>query len=575
MAEQRSGLEGFYATDLDAVGAALALLDATCGEVKNADLPQLAHDGRFILPRGSLFSQATFGPVRDLVCACGSVSGSEHAGQTCERCGTLCGAASLRNERFGHLLTAPHVHPAAYPALAEAIGMPLLELTALARAEKVLRGGTLVPLLEWEEDALSGPSGVAALLERRQAGHPLLAFTRLERVPVPPAGARPFVEALTLGPTMVHPWIGPLNELWRQLVVQARRELRLIELDAPGIIRANEAGCTQALIDRIWAATREPPPVPGPRVPAPLANDGRLVPPLVEPPRPEHEEGAESEMLGLAFVGDDRLVVQERSRVRVLDLSGDVVFDLRPAGCKLIGALDAGVAVFFEYFGATHPYISEAPGFGSDHVKRDESGAVVWLSPVCGELSALDAVAGRYLERAPDGLPALWAANDQPEDLMLGDLAGGEATPLQIGGDRPGVLALCPGLRFAWVGEGGESQIIDLQTGIPHASPSALEVVEQALDLRSGTLVPLAEDDQDADYYDEVSACAVAFGAGRWWLLWENGVLTDHAGARPVRIVPTPEAAAFDPGATRLAVLVDGELYLIDVESLRVQRVGW
>jgi len=71
-----------------------------------------------------------------------------------------------------------------------------------------------------------------------------------------------------------------------------------------------------------------------------------------------------------------------------------------------------------------------------------------------------------------------------------------------------------------------------------------------------------------------IMAYVLAFARGRWWLLWPNGMLCDHTGARAVQIVPPPQAAAFDPSGTRLACILDGRLALIDVETLACRVIG-
>ena len=60
------------------------------------------------------------------------------------------------------------------------------------------------------------------------------------------------------GPTAVDPWIGPINEAWRDLVAKACRQLRLLELDAPGIILHNEARMVQESFERVLAWSQRP-----------------------------------------------------------------------------------------------------------------------------------------------------------------------------------------------------------------------------------------------------------------------------------------------------------------------------
>ncbi|HEY8377597.1 MAG TPA: hypothetical protein VIK91_13975, partial [Nannocystis sp.] len=53
--------------------------------------------------REGLFCARIFGPVDDLRCLCGRLDGPEFAGESCPRCGVLCGERRLRGERWGHI----------------------------------------------------------------------------------------------------------------------------------------------------------------------------------------------------------------------------------------------------------------------------------------------------------------------------------------------------------------------------------------------------------------------------------------------------------------------------------------
>ena len=104
--------------------------------------------------------------------------------------------------------------------------------------------------------------------------------------------------------------------------------------------------------------------------------------------------------------------------------------------------------------------------------------------------------------------------------------------------------------------------------------PADIELwdVPTQLDLRTGTLIERAEedesdeDDEEGDD-DETKAAAVAFDGKRWILLWPGGVLSDHLGHRPVKLSPNPEAAAFSADARQLACVLDGEIIVIDVSG--------
>jgi hypothetical protein len=366
---------------------------------------------------------------------------------------------------------------------------------------------------------------------------------------------------------MVDPWIGPLNALWLVLVTRARRECRLIELDAPPLILDNEAGIVQQALDLVWNATRVPPPVPGPPSRPPLYDD-KLVPPLHHAPA-DLDAHAEREMHRIAVLGPDRFLVQEPERVRIVERGA--ARELPASGCRLVGILDERYAVFHGYFQATHPYLAADSGFGEDHVRLEDGTTEVGRT--CGELSVLDLDGERYLERAPPSLPDRWVQNDEPEDLLLASLDGEHAVRLAVGGDRPGVLAYGRDLAFAWVGEDSDTWIIDVATGIPHCLPTDPERAARRLDLSTGELADGDPDDDDLED-DGGGAAAIAFADGRWWLLWPSGILADHRGAGAVRLVPAPVAAALDAAGARLGCLIGGVLAVVDLAPLAVSRVA-
>jgi hypothetical protein len=357
------------------------------------------------------------------------------------------------------------------------------------------------------------------------------------RIPVPPRGERPFIEGLASA--MVDPWIGPTNEIWRALVAAAKRELRLIELEAPPVILENERARVQDLLEAAWRATREAPALP--RAVSPVV-EGALVPPL-ESPLTDLDEWAAVEMCAVAALAGGGFVIQEPSRVRVVDADGRVRCELPPAGCKLAGT-HGDLAVFHGFFSATHPAF--AAGIWSDAEGIGEH----------NELTVLDTRAGCYLERAPEGLPARFLEHGEPEELML----GGER--LDIGGDRPDVFAYATGLLHAWIGEDDDTRILELATAIPHVVPTrpagAAPILDPATRQRSEPT-----DDEDED---ELGGSAIVFAGDRWLLLWPDGRIADHRGTPIVRLAPPPRAAAFSPdGRTLACLLAEGRLAVLEL----------
>jgi hypothetical protein len=61
---------------------------------------------------GTLDDERTFGPLRDLRCACGRYRGADCRNMICDICGVKVTTAAARRERFGHLeLARPVPHP--------------------------------------------------------------------------------------------------------------------------------------------------------------------------------------------------------------------------------------------------------------------------------------------------------------------------------------------------------------------------------------------------------------------------------------------------------------------------------
>ncbi len=428
-------------------------------------------------------------------------------------------------ERFGHIATTGVVHPAVFPRLVNDLQQDTPDLVAVACAQKLLRDGQLIDnLIHIEDGDLTGPSGIAEALRRVAPDHPLLPLCALTRIPVPPLAARPMRKGHA--PESVDPWIGPVNEAWRELVLYACRGPRLIELDAPRIIIANESGQVQRCFNEVMKRTRR--------------AEAVLFPPLL---RALHDEAT-----ALAFAGPTRLVIQRGDATRVVDIMGGELHRAPPSGCTLRGVIDGRFAVFHGLHRDADPGLDEETGLWPAWFLARPTGTTI------GEISVLDVETGHFLERAPDSVPRTFFENDEPEDLHLGERR------LPIGGDRPGALAYTHDLRFAWVGESSCSEIVDRTTGFPVAIPADVygNEVPDALDLATGETI--AQEYEGA--YD--GGFALAFADGRWLTLDSDGNLSDQLGTSPIALVPAPTAAAFDPAAARLALLVESEVVILD-----------
>ena len=430
---------------------------------------------------------------------------------------------------------------------------PELSPSALQRVvngDAVIRGDMVVEDSSEEEGDFVGAAGFVEWLRAKRPEHPALAFCSLARIPVPPPNARPFVSGLS--PTMVDPWIGPLNELWVDLVDCARRYLRLIELDAPQIIIDSEQRRTQLAFNAVFGAMRPPP---------------QLVPALHHVPDELEAEDA----LRLAWLSPEALVIQQRDRVSIVGTDGTPRFDLPPAGCVLRGVIDGRIALFQEFLPNLHPAFADDSGFPESFVRRSAGGFINVRPHV--EMSAIDGFDGRYLIEPPKGLPRAFIGNDQPEDLFYEPTDGGPPRKIRAGGDRPSALAYTNDLRFGWAGEVGSGTgtvVIEQSTGIPQAIPIE---PDEGDPFETFAFVPrddTKKDEEEEEYEEDYGGSAVAFCEGEWRFVWSTGFFADHRAKRIVRFRPAPRAAAFAPDGNRLAVIVGEEVVLLALPDLKI-----
>jgi hypothetical protein len=556
MAAISQALAGFFSEDVDAVLAAVTAMESgseagrTFGAVTSAEtFRRKRGSDRLLFERRGLFSEVTFGPARDFLCACGAVAGEERAGTVCEKCGVECGPASLRGERYGHIEVQQVVHPAAYSAIVQALGWVCMNLHALAIGEIYMRGYRQIHHSQAEDGDVTGPKAIEAALRAVDPQHPLLPLCTIRKIPVPPPEARPFIR--DLAPTMIDPWIGPLNQAWIGLVERATREAKLVEVKAPSNILEDEMLAVQRVFEEIIEASK-------PALP--------LVPPLVHAPVDLSDDRA----LGLAFIKNELLVVQRANAIFLITDEGAVVRALPPAGCKLAGVLRDRIAVFQGFFTETYPSFMDDIAPWGNFVSIGEEG-MRRPAPHFGEISALDCETGEFLTDVPAGLPRGAVQNDQPEDLFFVDPVTGRSTRLHVGGDRPEALAYTRDMQLCWIGEDTDTQVIELSRGIPHVVPAAAAGVEETLELDNGDNHEDG-DDEDYDDYKEGYGCAVTFREGKFHFLWQHGIVADHRGDNAFQIDPEPLAGAFDPSGRRLAVVIGAEIVLIDVDKRAVIR---
>lgn len=549
--------------DLQRVGARLLDPAAPEGErshgaVTGSELFHRRH-GERRPAYGGIFCTRIFGPTTPLRCACGAVSGEERAGALCERCGVLCVPPGLRDQRYGHVVVAGVLHPALVPLVAAALRLSADEVREIARGRAWLDGDTARSIEEAEPhegSVATGPAALAAALTRAGADAALVEVTVLRAVPLPPPGQRPFLGGL--GPAMVDPWIGPLNETWHQLVQAAPRQLRLRELAAPQVLQWHAQGMVQELFETVVAMTVSPPVVtrvwPEPTPPrAPVR--------LVGAPGKQPED-AGTAVAGLFFVDDERLLVQRPHGSWLVTRRGEVL--ARFPSCGRLATSVHGTRLRLSQW-----IRNDWDWFDQDAYWDAISGRAT--------VAVLDLETGAYLDTYPTDLPLRLLEQTQPEEFIPGSVApdspvGGspepQPAPLRWGGDRPGVLATTRDGRYAWFGDESGAAILDLETGVPMLDPVTESEVNS-----DDPLVRLAPDAPDVRDESDAGETATAMGLTplhRLRILHGTGVISDGQETL-FRIDAMIHAAAFSPAADQVAIATDTptgeEIVLISVSD--------
>ncbi len=236
------------------------ILEWSCGQVTKPETLNYRtlkpeHDG--------LSCSRIFGPVEDFRCLC-EVDGELDVGSRCEKCGVEISRASVRGERFGHIVFPwPIVHPLFHGegrgGLARLIDVPpddvekiiSFDTHVVTRSDdEQIAVGTL-----FDEDELNvalsdsfyafehetGGRCIAALLEGRGEG--LL----MQAIPVLPPELRPMTR-LDDGTFRSH----GTTDLYRRVVNRSNRLKRLIELNATELILRCEGRMLQTAVDALF-----------------------------------------------------------------------------------------------------------------------------------------------------------------------------------------------------------------------------------------------------------------------------------------------------------------------------------
>lgn len=229
------------------LAAAAALAELSSGRVRR---PETLNRRTGKPERDGLHCAKIFGPVEDHRCLCGKLASREFAGQSCDKCGVLCGEKKLRDERWGHIESeAALVHPVLMPRIAAALGCSVKGLKAMLAWDADLdEDGALRPYDQ--ERQTHGIHRVVALLGARAEE------LTMKRVPVTPPGWR-------------NTRNDPQDSGYMQLINRCNRLGRLLELNAPQIILDNEERMTQMALEKAYAAVRKELRARGPVVRAP------------------------------------------------------------------------------------------------------------------------------------------------------------------------------------------------------------------------------------------------------------------------------------------------------------------
>src|SRR5712675_3622924 len=270
------------------------------GEVRK---PETINYRTFKPERDGLFCAKIFGPVKDYECLCGKYKRLKHRGVVCEKCGVEVTQSKVRRERMGHIeLASPTAHIWFLKSLPSRIGL-MLDMT-LREIERVLyfeafvvidpgmtpmqRGQLLTDEMYLEAieehgdefDARMGAEAVFPLLQTIDLVQEMIKIreemaatsseTKLKRLSKRLKLVESFIESgnkpewmvLTVLPVLppdLRPLVpldggrfatSDLNDLYRRVINRNNRLRRLLELNAPDMIKGKQGRFRQNLLGK-------------------------------------------------------------------------------------------------------------------------------------------------------------------------------------------------------------------------------------------------------------------------------------------------------------------------------------
>lgn len=439
--------------------------------------------------------------------------------------------------------TAPHgwstlevpcgfVHPALAGAIGDALAIDAAEVLAVARYEATLVDGRVARLAEVPSD-----EELFDVIDFERAGVPALrdalgrnAELLLDAVPVIPDEDRPPVRSDDPAVRVDRP--NPLTLAYDSLAGHVRYLTRLHELSAPRVLVAAQHRAVQLSVERLIAMVR------GERI---RATQGVAPAPMPLAPPPTKWERPQRGRVGLVFLDERRLLVQDARSARVVGPRG--------VGAEVRAALPVR-------------YVT------SDRVVFASAAAHVLVDDGLHGLALFDPARRRFDAELSADRPVrlLTEGISGPDEILAWDPHGQSGFGVAIDFDDPRPGAYTRDGAFAWVlGPGFDGAIVELTTGDVFARTAEFPFAQPSIDRLgwSGTIArgaPFA-----IDHERRVTAVALT-AERRWRLLGPNGVVVEDE--RPLfALAFRPDAAAWSPDAARLALARRGEIIVVEASE--------